>query len=172
MMMCVGEAAREHRRHCKAVLLSQSLSISCSGPCAAVPRTQAIRGEVRRGERERRLRPQSLKMLATMLTAMYLMVRVAEQFGLRWVRQERLPYMVSQPMPWQVHYVSQSRRTSRTEELDGLRRNSGSGFRKDSSSNTCQCPIGPSCKDKAATTIQTQYRKYQQKKQNQNHNQW
>ncbi|XP_051521101.1 uncharacterized protein LOC127421917 isoform X2 [Myxocyprinus asiaticus] len=94
-------------------------------------------------------------MLVTMLTAIYMMVRVAEQLGIRWVRQpEPLPYMVSQPLPWQVHNVSQGRRRSRTEESEGHRRNSIGVYRKKSSSP-----------DKAASTIQNQYRKYQQKKQ-------
>ncbi|KAL4647318.1 hypothetical protein GN956_G7887 [Arapaima gigas] len=101
------------------------------------------------------------------------------QFGLRWVRQERLPYMVSQPMPWQVHYVSQSRRSSRADEVSGHFPYSAPFcalpclLHADSSSDNCQCPpTGPNCKDKAAATIQTQYRKYQQKKQHQNQSQW
>ncbi|XP_051962855.1 uncharacterized protein LOC127629689 [Xyrauchen texanus] len=106
-------------------------------------------------------------MLVTMLTAIYMMVRVAEQLGIRWVRQpEPLPYMVSQPLPWQVHYVSQSRRGSRTEEYEGQRRNSLGVYRKNSSSsNGNSASAKSSAPDKAASTIQSQYRKYQQKKQ-------
>ncbi|KAG7470834.1 hypothetical protein MATL_G00117980 [Megalops atlanticus] len=97
------------------------------------------------------------KMLATMLTAMYLVVRVAEQLGMRWGRHEPLPYMVAQPTPWQVHRVPQSHPGSQADQVDGEGRDSGavdSGCRK-----------GLSQLDKAATTIQTQYRKYQQRKQ-------
>ncbi|XP_073674280.1 uncharacterized protein [Garra rufa] len=102
-------------------------------------------------------------MLVTMLTAMYMMVRVAEQLGVRWVRQqEPLPYMVSQPLPWQVHYVSHSRKGSRSEEFEGQRRNSIGVYRKNSSSSNGHTTTSP---DKAAATIQHQYRKYQQKKQ-------
>ncbi|XP_051521100.1 uncharacterized protein LOC127421917 isoform X1 [Myxocyprinus asiaticus] len=106
-------------------------------------------------------------MLVTMLTAIYMMVRVAEQLGIRWVRQpEPLPYMVSQPLPWQVHNVSQGRRRSRTEESEGHRRNSIGVYRKNtSSSNGYSTSTESSSPDKAASTIQNQYRKYQQKKQ-------
>ncbi|XP_048837358.1 uncharacterized protein LOC125711941 isoform X3 [Brienomyrus brachyistius] len=56
-------------------------------------------------------------MLATVLTAMYLVLRAAEQVGLSLLHPDVLPYVVSQPMPWRVHYVSQSRRSSRTDEI-------------------------------------------------------
>ncbi|XP_048119908.1 uncharacterized protein LOC125307843 isoform X2 [Alosa alosa] len=60
-------------------------------------------------------------MIVTMLTAMYMMVKAAEQLGVRWGKEpEPLPYMLSQPIPWQIHSVSNSRRGSRAEE----RRNS------------------------------------------------
>ncbi|RXN08368.1 hypothetical protein ROHU_006654 [Labeo rohita] len=68
-------------------------------------------------------------MLVTMLTAMYMMVRVAEQF-------------------------------------EGQRRNSIGVYRKNSSSSNGHTK---SSADKAATTIQHQYRKYQQKKQKEDH---
>nr|XP_055051992.1 uncharacterized protein LOC129437722 [Misgurnus anguillicaudatus] len=104
-------------------------------------------------------------MLVTMLSAMYMMVRVAEQLGVRWVRQqEPLPYMVSQPLPWQVHCVSQSRRGSRTEE--GQRRNSIGVYRKNSSSSNGYTASSKTNADKAAFTIQHQYKKYQQKDHN------
>ncbi|XP_036391939.1 uncharacterized protein LOC118782638 [Megalops cyprinoides] len=93
-------------------------------------------------------------MLATMLTAMYLVVRVAEQLGMRWGRHEPLPYMVAQPTPWQIHRVPQGHPGSQADQVDGEGRDSGAGCRK-----------GQSQLDKAATTIQTQYRKYQQRKQ-------
>ncbi|XP_067307901.1 uncharacterized protein [Pseudorasbora parva] len=101
-------------------------------------------------------------MLVTMLTAMYMLVRAAEQLGVRWVRQpEPLPYVLSQPLPWQVHNVSHSRKGSRSEEYEGHRRNSIGVYRKYSSSSNGHS--GTSA-EKAASTIQNQYRKYQQKK--------
>uniref|UniRef100_A0A3Q3GVV0 Secreted protein n=1 Tax=Labrus bergylta TaxID=56723 RepID=A0A3Q3GVV0_9LABR len=70
-------------------------------------------------------------MLITMLTAMYMMVRVVESIGTRFSRQpDPLPYLVSQPLPWQVHSVSHSRRSSKAEEFEGLRRNSIGVYRK------------------------------------------
>uniref|UniRef100_A0A8C6M507 Uncharacterized protein n=1 Tax=Nothobranchius furzeri TaxID=105023 RepID=A0A8C6M507_NOTFU len=46
-------------------------------------------------------------MLITMLT-----------IGFQFARKpEPLPYMVSQPLPWQVHSVSLSRKSSRAEEV-------------------------------------------------------
>ncbi|KAL7849549.1 hypothetical protein SRHO_G00211720 [Serrasalmus rhombeus] len=105
-------------------------------------------------------------MLVSMLTALYMMMRLAEQLGVRCVRQQdALPYVVSQPLPWQVHYVSHSRRGSKAEEHEGQRRNSLGVYRKNSTSSNGQ-PVQArsACADKAATTIQHQYRKYQQKK--------
>uniref|UniRef100_A0A3P9QHE9 Uncharacterized protein n=1 Tax=Poecilia reticulata TaxID=8081 RepID=A0A3P9QHE9_POERE len=85
-------------------------------------------------------------MLITMLTAMYVMVKV---IGVRFAQKdEPLPYMVSQPLPWQVHSVSHSRRSSKAEEFGGYRRNSMGVYRK----------------EKAASTIQNHFRKFQQKK--------
>ncbi|KAF7663333.1 hypothetical protein LDENG_00211820 [Lucifuga dentata] len=70
-------------------------------------------------------------MLITMLSAMYVMVRVIESMGMRFARQqEPFPYMVSQPLPWQVHSVSHSRRSSKADEFGDLRRNSMGVFRR------------------------------------------
>ncbi|KAJ8384425.1 hypothetical protein AAFF_G00205580 [Aldrovandia affinis] len=105
-------------------------------------------------------------MLVTMLTVMYLMVKTVEQLTVSWTAPETLPYMVSSPLPCQVHYVSQKRRGSRPNEADGqtqLERNSGG---PDTQSSNGQLPTAiPACPNKAAATIQNQYRKYQQKKQ-------
>uniref|UniRef100_A0A671KWB8 Uncharacterized protein n=1 Tax=Sinocyclocheilus anshuiensis TaxID=1608454 RepID=A0A671KWB8_9TELE len=50
---------------------------------------------------------------------MVFMLSLVFQLGVRWVRQQKpLPYMVSQPLPWQVHYVSHSRKGSRSEEMN------------------------------------------------------
>ncbi|XP_060902532.1 uncharacterized protein LOC132980410 isoform X1 [Labrus mixtus] len=132
-------------------------------------------------------------MLITMLTAMYMMVRVVESIGTRFSRQpDPLPYLVSQPLPWQVHSVSHSRRSSKAEEFEGLRRNSIGVYRKNyvsmafaSASLAVPCflscsdsnpsngtyavpplpPLSPVEVEKAANTIQTHFRKFQQKKQ-------
>ncbi|XP_061576324.1 uncharacterized protein LOC133442364 isoform X2 [Cololabis saira] len=125
-------------------------------------------------------------MLITMLTAMYVMVKVVESIGARFARQdEPLPYMVSQPLPWQIHSVSHSRRSSKAEEFDGLRRNSIGVYRKTSTSLAIPCvlscsdsnasngtctapavpPLSPIEIEKAASTIQSHFRKFQQKKQ-------
>ncbi|XP_054599356.1 uncharacterized protein [Nothobranchius furzeri] len=111
-------------------------------------------------------------MLITMLTAMYVMVNVVKSIGFQFARKpEPLPYMVSQPLPWQVHSVSLSRKSSRAEEFDGLRRNSIGVYRKSSSitNGTCTTPLVPPLSpvevEKAASTIQSHFRKFQQKKQ-------
>ncbi|XP_034723793.1 uncharacterized protein LOC117942444 isoform X1 [Etheostoma cragini] len=131
-------------------------------------------------------------MLVTMLTAMYMVVRVVESIGVRFARQqEPMPYMLSQPLPWQVHSVSQSRRSSKADEFDGLRRNSIGVYRKNyvsmaiasaslavpcvlscsesnASNGTCTMsaapPLSPVEVEKAAATIQTHFRKFQQKR--------
>ncbi|KAK9520874.1 hypothetical protein VZT92_020733 [Zoarces viviparus] len=131
-------------------------------------------------------------MLITMLTAMYMVVKVVESIGVRFARQrDPLPYIVSQPLPWQVHSVSHSRRSSKTDEFDGFRRNSIGVYRKNyasmaiaSASLAIPCvlscsdsnasngtstmpavpPLSPVEVEKAAATIQTHFRKFQQKK--------
>ncbi|KAK5868654.1 hypothetical protein PBY51_009648 [Eleginops maclovinus] len=109
-------------------------------------------------------------MLVTMLTAMYVVVKVVESIGVRFARQkDPLPYIVSQPLPWQVHSVSHSRRSSKTDEFDGYRRNSIGVYRKSSNASNGTCTAVPALSpvevEKAAATIQTHYRKFQQKKQ-------
>ncbi|XP_035644958.1 uncharacterized protein LOC118395328 isoform X2 [Oncorhynchus keta] len=107
-------------------------------------------------------------MIVTMLTAMYMVVRVVEKIGVRFARRDPpLPFVVTQVLPWQVHHVSQKRRSSATAEYDGQRRNSLGVFRKNSTcSNGCAAaPLGLTLPvEKAAATIQNQFRKYQQKK--------
>uniref|UniRef100_A0A3P9H704 Uncharacterized protein n=1 Tax=Oryzias latipes TaxID=8090 RepID=A0A3P9H704_ORYLA len=100
-------------------------------------------------------------MLITMLTAMYMMVKVVESFQIGTMfapQEEPLRYMVSQPLPWQVHSVSHSRKSSKAEEFEGLRRNSIGVYRK-------VPPLSPVEVEKAASTIQNHFRKFQQKKQ-------
>ncbi|KAF6736877.1 hypothetical protein FQA47_014092 [Oryzias melastigma] len=111
-------------------------------------------------------------MLITMLTAMYMMVKVVESIGTMFAPQEEpLRYMVSQPLPWQVQSVSHSRKSSKADEFEGLRRNSIGVYRKNSSASNGTCttpavpPLSPVEVEKAASTIQTHFRKFQQKKQ-------
>ncbi|XP_071768227.2 uncharacterized protein LOC139921787 isoform X2 [Centroberyx gerrardi] len=111
-------------------------------------------------------------MLITMLTAMYMMVRVVESIGMRFAQQQDpLTYMVSQPLPWQIHSVSHSRRSSKIDEFDGFRRNSIGVYRKNSNASNGTCaappvpPLSPVEVEKAAATIQNHFRKFQQKKQ-------
>ncbi|XP_077579528.1 uncharacterized protein LOC144200989 [Stigmatopora nigra] len=116
-------------------------------------------------------------MLVAMLTALYVMVRVVESIGDAFSREdEPLPYMVSQPLPWQVHSVSHSRRSSKADEFGGFRRNSIGVYRKYSNASNGTCcteiggavgppPLSPVEAEKAASTIQTHFRKFQQKKQ-------
>lgn len=129
-------------------------------------------------------------MLIAMLTAMYMMVKVVESMRLQFGRKpEPLPYMVSQPLPWQVHSVSHSRKNSKVDEFDGFRRNSMGVYRKNyfsmaiaSTSLAIPCvlscsdsnvsngtgpgapPLSPVEVEKAAATIQGHFRKFQQKK--------
>lgn len=42
------------------------------------------------------------------------------QLGTNLFREEPLPYLVYQPLPWQIQCVSQSRRTSRDSEVRGM----------------------------------------------------
>ncbi|KAM7399284.1 hypothetical protein PAMP_018565 [Pampus punctatissimus] len=124
-----------------------------------------------------------------MLTAMYMMVRVVESVTMRFARQQDpLPYMVSQPLPWQIHSVSHSRRSSKADEFDSYRRNSIGVYRKNyvsmaiataslaipcvlscsdsnaSNGTSTVPPLSPVEVEKAAATIQTHFRKFQQKK--------
>uniref|UniRef100_A0A8C7JS35 Uncharacterized protein n=1 Tax=Oncorhynchus kisutch TaxID=8019 RepID=A0A8C7JS35_ONCKI len=57
-------------------------------------------------------------MIVTMLTAMYMAVRVVEKIGVLFARSDPpLPFLVTHPLPWQVHHVSQKRRSSATAEV-------------------------------------------------------
>lgn len=44
-------------------------------------------------------------------------VLCSTQLGHGLFHEEPLPYLVHQPLPWQVQYVTQSRRTSRDSEV-------------------------------------------------------
>uniref|UniRef100_A0A671W6J8 Uncharacterized protein n=1 Tax=Sparus aurata TaxID=8175 RepID=A0A671W6J8_SPAAU len=50
------------------------------------------------------------------------LLMIVSSIGVRFARQEDpLPYMVSQPLPWQIHSVSHSRRGSKAEEVSSER---------------------------------------------------
>ncbi|KFW04678.1 hypothetical protein N327_03563, partial [Fulmarus glacialis] len=55
-------------------------------------------------------------MLATLMTALFFVVRAFGQLGTSLFREEPLPYLVYQPLPWQIQCVTQSRRASRDSE--------------------------------------------------------
>ncbi|KAK6469117.1 hypothetical protein HHUSO_G32528 [Huso huso] len=108
-------------------------------------------------------------MLATLMTVLFFVVRTMEQLTAGLFREEPQPYLVYQPLPWQVQCVSQNRRGSRLDEKDGSSRHcSAGGVRRTSSNVNGELPR-PShtiaSPEKAAVMIQTQYRKYQQRKQ-------
>uniref|UniRef100_A0A8C4SN85 Secreted protein n=1 Tax=Erpetoichthys calabaricus TaxID=27687 RepID=A0A8C4SN85_ERPCA len=102
-------------------------------------------------------------MLATLMTMLFFVVRAVEQLGTGLLREEPVPYLVYQPLPWQIQYVSQNRRGSRVDEVGHSGTNPGQGANppQDTHKHT-HTP------KRAALTIQTQYRKYQQRKQNDN----
>ncbi|XP_072314401.1 uncharacterized protein [Eucyclogobius newberryi] len=127
-------------------------------------------------------------MLVTMLTAMYMIVKVVESISFQFEsKPDPLPYMVSQPLPWQIHSVSHSRKNSRAEEFNGHRRNSMGVYRKkyvsmaiastsmaipcflscsdsNATNGTAVPPLSPVEVEKAAATIQTHFRRFQEKK--------
>uniref|UniRef100_A0A8C3I7A6 Secreted protein n=2 Tax=Emydidae TaxID=8476 RepID=A0A8C3I7A6_CHRPI len=106
-------------------------------------------------------------MLATLMTALFFMVRAFGQLGTSLFHEEPLPYLVYQPLPWQVQYVTQSRRASRDCGKGGSSRHDSIYSRKGNvvpdSSSKSECLCDPT--ERAAVTIQTHYRKYQQHKQ-------
>uniref|UniRef100_A0A673B160 Uncharacterized protein n=1 Tax=Sphaeramia orbicularis TaxID=375764 RepID=A0A673B160_9TELE len=73
-------------------------------------------------------------------------------------QQDPLPYMVSQPLPWQVHSVSHSRKSSKADEV------SINKVSYHTNKHAAVPPLSPVEAEKAAATIQTHFRKFQQKK--------
>ncbi|XP_072342309.1 uncharacterized protein [Scyliorhinus torazame] len=101
-------------------------------------------------------------MLGTLMTVLFLLARVVGKFGTGLFRDEPLHYRVYQPLPWHIRNVSRYRRSSRVNE-GGARRSSIH------SSKGITQPLSEEKKDfteanseRAAVTIQTQYRRYQQ----------
>ncbi|XP_076214549.1 uncharacterized protein LOC143170288 isoform X1 [Aptenodytes patagonicus] len=92
------------------------------------------------------------------------------QLGTSLFREEPLPYLVYQPLPWQIQCVTQSRRTSRDSEKGGSSRHNSiysisgeKGPVTPDASSESKFFSDPS--EKAAVTIQTHFRRYQQQKQ-------
>ncbi|XP_067910362.1 uncharacterized protein [Heterodontus francisci] len=92
-------------------------------------------------------------------------------FGTELFREEPLRYRVYQPLPWQVQNVSRNRRSSRVDEKDGGSRrssvNSSKGNRAKGMPHSLseeENSFTESNPERAAVTIQTQYRRYQQRK--------
>ncbi|XP_069470569.1 uncharacterized protein [Ambystoma mexicanum] len=113
-------------------------------------------------------------MLATLMTALFIMVRAFEQLSSTLFQEERLPYLAYQPHPWQVQYVTHSRRASKesakvarssqTSTACSTRNRPGEGAERPSSSKGQQEHL--SDPERAALTIQSHYRKYQHHKHN------
>uniref|UniRef100_A0A8C8S7F9 Secreted protein n=1 Tax=Pelusios castaneus TaxID=367368 RepID=A0A8C8S7F9_9SAUR len=109
-------------------------------------------------------------MLATLMTALFFMVRAFGQLGTSLFHEEPLPYVVYQPLPWQVQYVTQSRRASRDSGKGGCSRHNSIYSIPGRKGNLMPVSSGESMSlcdptERAAVTIQTHYRKYQQHKQ-------
>lgn len=92
------------------------------------------------------------------------------QLGTSLFQEEPLPYLVYQPLPWQIQCVTQSRRTSRDSDRGrSSRHNSIYSISGDKGNVTPDASSegkffsDPS--EKAALTIQTHFRRYQQQKQ-------
>ncbi|KFP64539.1 hypothetical protein N322_04681 [Cariama cristata] len=109
-------------------------------------------------------------MLATLMTALFFVVRAFGQLGTNLFREEPLPYLVYQPLPWQIQCVTQSRRTSRDSERGRSSRHNSiysipgeKGTVTPDASSESKVFSDPS--EKAAVTIQTHFRRYQQQKQ-------
>ncbi|XP_073513171.1 centrosomal protein of 164 kDa isoform X1 [Phyllobates terribilis] len=92
-----------------------------------------------------------------------------KELGSSLFREEQAPYFTYQPLPWQVQYVSQNRRASRDQERRGscqytcmtypARDKNGLKGENPQSDSSVQ-----DATERAALTIQSHYRKYQQHK--------
>uniref|UniRef100_A0A8D0GIG6 Secreted protein n=1 Tax=Sphenodon punctatus TaxID=8508 RepID=A0A8D0GIG6_SPHPU len=109
-------------------------------------------------------------MLATLMTALFFVVRAFGQLGTSLFREEPLPYLVYQPLPWQVQYVTQNRRASRDSGKGGNSRHNSIYSLPGRKGNASPCPESSENTalsdpvERAAVTIQTHYRRYQQHK--------
>lgn len=105
-------------------------------------------------------------MLATLLTGLFLAVQALGELGRRLSPEEPPPYLVHQPLPWQLHSVTQSRRSSRDSGKGGSSRRGSlhsaiAGRRGNAGTESAEA-TDPA--EKAAVTIQAHYHKYRQHK--------
>ncbi|KAJ1190022.1 hypothetical protein NDU88_006762 [Pleurodeles waltl] len=112
-------------------------------------------------------------MLATMMTALFFMVRAFGQLGTRLFQEERLPYVAYQPHPWQLQYVTPSRRASRDSERGTRSRQTSTTSRaatrgdvggRNTPHSSLRSEEASSDPERAALIIQSHYRKYQHHK--------
>ncbi|CAH2320198.1 PREDICTED: uncharacterized protein LOC105947790 [Pelobates cultripes] len=110
-------------------------------------------------------------MLASLMTALIFVVRVVGKFGSSlFFREEHTPYLAYQPLPWHVQYVTQNRRASRDQERRGSHQYTCTTYPARDKYGLRRAQKDYSTQDateRAALTIQTHYRKYQQHKQHQ-----
>ncbi|OCT70474.1 hypothetical protein XELAEV_18037395mg [Xenopus laevis] len=99
-------------------------------------------------------------MLASLLTALFFVVRVFGKLGSSIFPEERAPYLMYQPLPWHVQY----RRGSCQYTCTTYPARNTHSVRRPSTRLEFS---GEDAPERAALTIQTRYRKYQQHKQNQ-----
>ncbi|XP_062894809.1 uncharacterized protein LOC134341021 isoform X1 [Mobula hypostoma] len=106
-------------------------------------------------------------MLGTLMTMLFLISRAVGQFEIGvHQRQEPRRYQVFQPLPWQLHNVSRNRKSSRADKKDSGSRRSSVNSSKASTARGMERREENICMDpspeRAAITIQKQYRRYQE----------
>ncbi|KAM4650589.1 uncharacterized protein O3C94_013307 [Discoglossus pictus] len=112
-------------------------------------------------------------MLASLMTALFFVVRVFGKLGSSIFREEQSPYLVYQPLPWHVQYVTQNRRASRDQERRGSCQYSCTSYPARDKHGSRRAVMArkefteQDATERAALTIQTHYRKYQQHKHHQ-----
>ncbi|KAJ7304924.1 hypothetical protein JRQ81_010599 [Phrynocephalus forsythii] len=97
-------------------------------------------------------------MLATLMTALFFMVKALGQLGNSLYQEEPLPYLVHQPLPWQVQCVTQSRRTSRDSEKGGRSRHNslyGITGRKGGEASPAPSPVPSSGAEELGEPVET-----------------
>ncbi|KFP34757.1 hypothetical protein N324_12844 [Chlamydotis macqueenii] len=111
-------------------------------------------------------------MLATLITALFFVVRAFGQLGTNLFHEEPLPYLVYQPLPWQIQCVTQRAPAPRHQPGQRVHGHSlcslgcltlALGNGSPDASGKSKAFSDPS--EKAAITIQTHFRRYQQQKQ-------
>ncbi|XP_078415075.1 uncharacterized protein LOC144690995 [Cetorhinus maximus] len=109
-------------------------------------------------------------MLGTLMTVLFLVVRAVGKFGAELFQEEPPRYRVYQPLPWHLQNVSRPRKSSRVGEKGGSQRRSiipSKGITGEGTPHPLSEEKGSFTEpnsDRAAVTIQTQYRRYRQRK--------